>query len=192
MSEQKIRDFEKKIQLLKKELGMLYKSAEPKPISDYTFQRQDGSNVTLSDLFDGRDELLLIFNMGKECPYCTLWADGYNGLSDHLENRAGFVVVSPDLPKIQKEFYDSRHWRFPMVSHYENSFAENFGFKVDGEYYLPGVATFSKDDSGQIFFHVSSQFGPGDNFCSQWDFLRMLPNGENKWVPKYTYEKNTH
>ena len=33
MSEQKIRDFEKKIQLLKEELGTLYKSAEPSGVS---------------------------------------------------------------------------------------------------------------------------------------------------------------
>ena len=188
MSKNTIHDLEITIQSLKEELEELYRSAKPKPVSDYTFQKPDGSEINLSALFNGRDELLLIFNMGKECPYCTLWADGYNGFTDHLNNRSGFVVVSPDPPEVQKEFYVSRNWRFPMVSHSKNNFAEDFGYKVDGKYYLPGVATFSKDSAGQIFFHVSSQFGPGDNFCSQWDFLRMLPKGENNWAPKYSYD----
>ena len=78
MSKNTIRDLEITIQSLKEELEELYQSAEPKPVSDYTFQKLNDSEINLSALFNGRDELLLIFNMGKECPYCTLWADGYN------------------------------------------------------------------------------------------------------------------
>lgn len=181
-------NLEKKIQSLKEELGTLYQQQPKTPIQNYQFEDHDRNLVTLAELFNGKQELIIMFNMGRGCPYCTLWADGYNGFTDHLLNRAGFAVVSPDPPEIQKEFYQSRGWRFPMVSHYQNNFAKDFGYKLDGENYLPGVATFSKDESGQLYFHVTSQFGPGDNFCSQWDFLRMLPDGENNWAPKYHYD----
>ena len=40
--------------------------------------------------------------MGRGCSYCTLWADGFNGLRHHFEDRAAFVVVSPDTPEQQK------------------------------------------------------------------------------------------
>jgi predicted dithiol-disulfide oxidoreductase (DUF899 family) len=61
-------------------------------------------SVQLSDLFGEHEDLIVIHNMGVSCPYCTLWADGFNGLIRHLEDRAAFVMVSPDPPDIQKEF----------------------------------------------------------------------------------------
>src|SRR6516164_9513796 len=60
--------------------------------------------------------------MGASCPYCTLWADGFNGLLPHIENRAAFVVASPDDPQAQEKFKASRGWRFPMVSHRDSTF----------------------------------------------------------------------
>ncbi len=58
----------------------------------------------LSHLFGKHNELIVIHNRGKGYVYCTLWADGFNGLVPHFENRAGYVVVSPDDPKTQREF----------------------------------------------------------------------------------------
>ena len=53
---------------------------------------------------------------GRGCVYCTMWADGFNGVVPHLEDRAAFVVVSPDEPHVQAEFAASRGWRFRMVA----------------------------------------------------------------------------
>ena len=40
-------------------------------------------------------DLIVIHNMGASCPYCTLWADGFNGIYDHLADRAAFVALQP-------------------------------------------------------------------------------------------------
>ena len=53
MSKNTIHDLEITIQSLKEELEELYQSAEPKPVSDYTFQKPDGSEINLSALFNG-------------------------------------------------------------------------------------------------------------------------------------------
>src|SRR5215470_19252219 len=90
---------------------------EPEEVKDYVFQRADGGTVRLSDLFGAKSDLFVIHNMGKGCPYCTLWADGFNGVYEHLGNRAAFVVSSPDAPEQQRQFAASRNWKFPMVSH---------------------------------------------------------------------------
>jgi predicted dithiol-disulfide oxidoreductase (DUF899 family) len=87
-------------------------SLEPEEVSDYTFATADGT-VRLSALFSGNRDLIVIHNMGTTCPYCTLWADGFNGISDHLASRAAFVVSSPDRPEVQKKFAAGRGWRFP-------------------------------------------------------------------------------
>src|SRR5262249_37920202 len=79
-------------------------AAEPEPVEDYAFTRADGESVRLSGLFGGKDTLIVIHNMGRSCPYCTLWADGFNGVYAHLSNRAAFVLSSPDKPDEQRQF----------------------------------------------------------------------------------------
>lgn len=78
-------------------------------------------------LFGKKKDLIPIHNMGTTCAYCTMWADGFNGVHKHLENRAGFVVVSNDKPEMQKRFADSREWKFKMVSAANNSFTKDMG-----------------------------------------------------------------
>src|SRR5262249_60427720 len=76
---------------------------EPQEVMDYTFATRDGP-VRLSQLFGDKASLFVIHNMGASCPYCTLWADGFNGVLPHIENRAAFVVASPDDPQAQEKF----------------------------------------------------------------------------------------
>jgi hypothetical protein len=47
-------------------------------------------------------DLILVHNMGQSCRYCTMWADGFNGIHPHLANRAAFALVWPDLPEGQE------------------------------------------------------------------------------------------
>jgi predicted dithiol-disulfide oxidoreductase (DUF899 family) len=185
--ENEIAALEVQMMEMKKTLAGLRKEVEPVEVSDYVFKNHNGDSVHLSDLFDGKDELLLISNMGKLCRYCTLWADGFNGFTSHLENRAPFVVVSPDPPEIQKEFYTSRNWRFKMYSHERTSFIGEMGFQYHHGGVKPGVMTFRRDEQGKIFRMARSYFGPGDNYCPMWDFLDMLPLGEKDWAPQYAY-----
>ena len=74
-------------------------------------------------------DLFVIHNMGRSCPNCTLWADGFNGIYPHIADRAAFVVASPDPPDVQQSFAASRGWRFPMVSHQGSSFAADMGYR---------------------------------------------------------------
>ena len=68
--------------------------------------------VRLSSLFDEHDDLILIHNMGVSCPLCTLWADGYNGIHQHVVRRAAFAVTSPDGPEVQQKIASSRGMGF--------------------------------------------------------------------------------
>ena len=94
----------------------LRSNLELEPVNDYALKDWNGNEVLLSSLFDERDELMIIHNMGKRCVYCTLWADGFNGSVLPLNDRMPFVVTSPDAPEIQKEFAESRGWNFKMHS----------------------------------------------------------------------------
>lgn len=184
---EQIQQLEKEILEKKKRLVALKHNLPPQETEDFTFRSGNGSEISLSDLFGNRDELILIHNMGKQCPYCTLWADGFNSLLPHLENRAAFVVVSPDDPKTQKEFADGRGWRFRMVSYGDNDFAAEMKFLGENSKYWPGVSAFTKTSDGKIYRSAWSYFGPGDDFCSTWHLFDLLPKGADGWEPKYQY-----
>ena len=58
-----------------------------------------------------------------------MWADGFNGVYDHLAALAAFVVASPNPVEVQKRFAASRGWRFPMVSYGGHRFAKDMGYR---------------------------------------------------------------
>lgn len=181
----RIQTYRQKIAALHKEMREVQAAIEPQPIEDYTLTGPDGA-VRLSQLFGDKADLFVIHNMGTTCAYCTMWADGFNGVYDHLANRAAFVVTSPDAPPRQKQFASSRGWRFPMVSHEGTGFAADMGYRGENGRFQPGVSVFKRRDSGIV--RVSdTQLGPGDDFCSVWHFLDLLPEGAAGWSPKFKY-----
>src|SRR4051812_46584586 len=127
----KIKALRKQMGALREELTKTREAAEPQEVKDYTFTRSTGDEAKLSDLFGDKEHLILIHNMGTGCAYCTLWADGFNGVFDHLNDRAAFALSSPDEPAKQKKFAESRGWRFPVESHAGTSFATDMGYKSD-------------------------------------------------------------
>ncbi len=176
--------YRKQIAGLRKKMQKLQGSAKPEPVDDYELATAKGA-VSLSQLFGKKDYLFVIHNMGAGCRYCTLWADGFNGLYPHLDNRAAFVVASPDEPKKQQKFKAARNWRFPMVSHAGTDFAADMGYQQNG-HPMPGVSVFTK--RGKKIYRVSDTgFGPGDDFCALWHFFDMLPKGAGDWQPQYKY-----
>jgi predicted dithiol-disulfide oxidoreductase (DUF899 family) len=180
----------KEIQAKQEELIQLRKAFPPQQVDDYVLKDWNGRDVRLSDIFDGKSDLIVIHNMGKACPYCTLWADGFNGLGHHLSNRAAFVVVSPDAPEVQKQFAEGRGWKFRMLSGHEGDFIKDMGFidKEDGSYW-PGVSTFRLLSNGTIERVGADIFGPGDPYNSLWHLFDLLDGGAKGWHPKFTYDK---
>src|SRR5271154_6646568 len=111
---ERLAEYRRQIQTLRQEMRQVQAEIVPEPVRDYRFRTLEGE-VALSDLFGNKQALFVIHNMGKGCSACTLWADGFNGVVQHLENRAAFVVSSPDDPETQQALKAARGWRFRMV-----------------------------------------------------------------------------
>jgi predicted dithiol-disulfide oxidoreductase (DUF899 family) len=184
-SSARLADYRRQIADLRDKMREARAAAEPEEVPDYTFTNTTGS-VLLSELFGDKPELIGIHNMGSSCPSCTLWADGFNGIYDHLASRAAFVVSSPDTPAAQKSFAAGRGWRFPMVSHSGTTFAADMGYRSAEGGWLPGVSVFRREGN-RILRVADSGFAPGDDFCSLWHIYDLLPGGAGDWQPRYRY-----
>jgi predicted dithiol-disulfide oxidoreductase (DUF899 family) len=184
-------DKRREITALQKEMRELQAAIEPQPVEDYELTGWEGP-VRLSALFGDKRDLILIHNMGVGCTSCTMWADGFNGVYDHLASRAAFVVTSPNKVEVQKAFAAGRGWRFPMVSHAGTTFAEDLGYRRPGQGadsqggFWPGVSVFRRE--GDRVMRVSdTELGPMDAFCVVYHFFELVPGSDPKWAPKYSY-----
>jgi predicted dithiol-disulfide oxidoreductase (DUF899 family) len=176
----RLNGFREQIADLRAQMRDALAQVEPQEVTDYQFTTSDG-RVRLSQLFGEQEDLILIHNMGVSCSYCTLWADGYNGVHRHVVSRAAFAVSSPDTPAVQKRISETRGWKFPMVSHNGTTFAADMGYMSDKGSWMPGVSVFRRD--GEKIVRVSDAgFHPGDDFCVLWHFFDMLPGGARDWA----------
>jgi len=166
------------------QLAALRKAETPVEISDYTFQTPDGE-ARLPALFAGRERLLVIHNMGQACRYCTLWADGLNGLVPHLEDAMALALVSKDPPETQRRLAQDRGWRFRMASHGGGAYMKEQG-EMQGYENCPGAVVYERRE-GKIFRRARTGFGPGDLYSPIWHLLALAGIGAEEWTPQFHY-----
>ena len=168
----------------KADLLALIKARGPEPVDDHALRDLDGSTVNLSELFGDRDDLLVVHNMGRGCRYCTLWADGFRGIADHVESRCAFVLCSDDEPETTAAFKAERGWNFRCVCGAGSGFAAAMGYRSDNGKPLPGVSAFHRWPDGAIMRTAHTPFGPGDDFCAVWPLLDLLNDGTAGFEPR--------
>lgn len=183
---QRIRETERRMHELRRELADLRRDQPGTPVEDHTFRTLAG-DVRLSQMFGTKEHLFIIHNMGQGCRYCTLWADGINAFLPHLENEAAVWLVSKDEPETQRRFANERGWRFNMASHGGAGFVIEESV-VEGERNHPGISCYLIED-GTVMKRNDAVFGPGDEFCSFWNIISLAGRDEGDWLPQFDYWK---
>lgn len=153
-------------------------------VTDYAFKTINGP-TSLSALFGDQERLLMIHNMGQACRYCTLWADGINGILDHLEDAMAVVLVSKDTPDVQRKMALNRGWRMRTASHGGGAYMSEQCIMGDHAN-MPGAAVYEKN-AGKIMRNGRTAFGPGDLYSPMWHFLALAGVGTGDWTPQYHY-----
>jgi len=175
----------------------------------YEFDSTRGK-VTLSDLFDGRSQLIVYhFMLGpgwqEGCPSCSYLADHYDGATIHLANRDTTLVVVSRAPLDEIEAFKKRMgWQFQWVSSFGSDF--NFDYHVSFtpeekekgtvEYNYaktaffseegPGASVFAKDSAGEVF-HTYSSYARGlDILVGAYNFLDLVPKGRDEDTLAFT------
>ena len=106
---------------------------------EYEFDTEDGKK-TLSELFDGRSQLLAYnimygpdYSVGA-CPGCTSLGDEFSGSLIHLQPARCHVPVLLARADRSAHLYKERMgWEFPYVSTYETDFPWDFGLAMTEE-----------------------------------------------------------
>ena len=170
---------------------------------DYRFEGPNGSE-SLSDLFDGRDQLVVYhFMFGPDwqegCPSCSMMADTFDDAIVHLNQRNVSMVVVSRAPYAKLKSYEDRMgWHFKWLSSEASDFNQDFHVtfteeeRENGQAYYnyqtgsfpvdeaPGLSVFYKDENGQIF-HTYSTYGRGlDALLGTYQFLDLVPNGRDE------------
>ncbi|MFB6457867.1 DUF899 domain-containing protein [Chitinophaga sp. Hz27] len=169
----------------------------------YTFEGPDGKE-NLSDLFDGRSQLIIVhFMFGPDweegCPGCSFNADSIDGTLPHLNNHdVSLVVVSRAPYEKIRQFQQRMGWKFKWVSSFTSDFNYDFNVSFTPEqiaagntYYnyvkgegaapeLPGMSSFYKDENGQIY-HTYSAYARGTEIMvNTYNYLDIAPLGRNE------------
>ena len=169
----------------------------------YIFDGPKGEE-TLADLFEGRSQLIVYhFMFAPEwdagCPHCSFWADNFNPIIVHLNQRDATMVAISRAPQEKIEAFKKRMgWGFKWLSSGKNSFNYDFYVSFSPEslkngtaYYnyrkaefghqdREGVSVFYQDDSGSIF-HTYSAYARGiDLLNTAYNYLDLLPKGRDE------------
>ncbi len=182
--------------------------------TNYVFDGPNGKE-SLSDLFAGRGQLIIYhFMFGPDwsagCPHCSFWADNFNGIITHLNQRDITMVAVSRAPLSKLAAYRKRlGWTFKWLSSEQTSF--NFDYQAsftpeqvarrqalyNYEQQDPrgtehaGISVFARDGSGQVF-HTYSTYARGlDMMNTAYHYLDLVPKGRDEgtrgpyWVRRH-------
>jgi predicted dithiol-disulfide oxidoreductase (DUF899 family) len=181
---------------------------------EYVFDGPNGRQ-TLAQLFDGRSQLVVYhFMFGPDwdagCPHCSRWADNFNGIIVHLNQRDVSMVAVSRAPYEKLAAYRQRMgWSFKWVSSFGNDF--NFDFNVSftpeevkskkafynfktqdpGVDEREGVSVFAKDAKGKVY-RTYSTFARGIEALNlDYKYMDVVPKGRDEggrgpfWVRRH-------
>jgi predicted dithiol-disulfide oxidoreductase (DUF899 family) len=170
---------------------------------NYTFEGPRGKE-SLADLFEGRSQLVVyhfMFTPDWEagCPHCSFWADNFNPVIVHMNQRDVTMVAISRAPYAKLAAYEKRMgWSFKWLSSHGTDFNYDlnvsftdedrkagrafFNFKMGdpGMADREGMSVFYKDDQGAIY-HTYSTYARGiDLLNTAYNYIDLVPKGRDE------------
>ncbi len=180
----------------------------------YLFEGPHGKR-TLPELFDGRSQLVVYhFMFGPDweagCPHCSFWADNFDPIIVHLNQRDVTMVAISRAPLSKLQAYQRRmgwtfNWFSSLATDFNFDFQASFqpeelksakvfyNYKVQAERSSEreGTSVFYKDPAGRVF-HTYSTYARGiDITNTAYHYLDLVPKGRDEngrsqfWVRRH-------
>lgn len=169
---------------------------------NYVFDTAQGRR-SLADLFEGRSQLVVYHFMfapdwEQGCKSCSFWADNYNGIVPHLNQRDVTLVAVSRAPLAKLQAFAQRlGWTFNWVSALGSDFNFDYQASIDPKdvdqpavynYQLmkfpaserPGFSVFHRAATGRIC-HTHSCYARGlDMMNTAYHILDLVPKGRDE------------
>jgi len=170
---------------------------------EYVFEGASGK-TTLGELFAGRGQLIVYHFMfdpswDEGCPSCSFWADNFNGIIIHLNQRDVSLAAISRAPFAQfAPFLKRMGWSFEWVSSFGTDFNTDYHVSFTPEQLAqgdalynyapstasmsewPGISVFCKAPDGTIF-HTYSCYARGlDMLNVAYHYLDLVPRGRDE------------
>jgi predicted dithiol-disulfide oxidoreductase (DUF899 family) len=170
--------------------------------TDYHFVGEDGSDITLSDLFGEHDTLIVYSYMfgpqrDAPCPMCTSFMGSLDHKIADIHQRAAIAFVARSPIERLIEAKASRGWReLPVYSDASGDYTRAYVTSEDAD--MPGYNVFSRRDGVIRHFWSDEITGdmadPGQDPRGAvepdplWVLLDTTPEGRGTdWRPSLTY-----
>lgn len=153
-------------------------------------------DTAFSSLFPPDRKALIVAHImfapgvGRACPMCSMWADGYDPIARHLASRAGFVAVAKTELERFRAYARERAWTsLRLLSSHDNGFNRDFNVECD-EGQLPALSIFTREPDGRIHHRYTTEGSlvyahhrMMDLYSPVWNLLDLLPEGRGDWMP---------
>jgi predicted dithiol-disulfide oxidoreductase (DUF899 family) len=176
----------------------------------YAFDTTSGEQ-SLAELFDGRSQLIVWhFMFGPDwqqgCSHCSFWADGWNGVIEHMKHRDTTLIAVSQAPLAKIEPFKRRMgWSFTWVSSASTDFNFDYQASVRPEELkrrkvlynfreiepfsdqMHGCSAFYRDEGGAIY-HTYSTYSRGvDMLNVAYQFLDLTAKGRDEdWSQEHS------
>ncbi|GAA4072050.1 DUF899 family protein [Actinomadura miaoliensis] len=176
-------------------------------LDDYTFSegprdlgRDEPVRATrLAELFGEHDTLFvyhLMFHPDEDaaCPMCSMWVDGFHGVSHHIRRHAAFAVIGKaPLPKL-REWARRRGWDgLRILSSHGTGFNADMNAERPGGAQRPMASVLLREgDRVRHFYSLPANFLDDtergiDLLNPVWNILDMFPRGRGDWYAGNDY-----
>lgn len=168
-------------------------------VPDYAFF--DGAKrVRLSELFTGGKPYLIMYHVmywqddQEFCPMCSMWVDGWDGIAQHVDQRANVVAASNAPVEKLRAWAAHRGWRrIRVLADADDALARDTGAENSAGEPESTVIVFEQAEDG--IRHVYTAHAEGrdevirglDQLCPTWHLFDLLPSGRGDFNARNDY-----
>lgn len=186
---------EKEFTRLRDDLSAARRALPWEPVEKhYVFDGPSGRE-SLSDLFDGRSQLVVYHFMfppewESGCKSCSWWADNFERNVVHLAHRDVTLVAISHAPLAKLEAFKRRMgWSFKWVSGPDGEFSRDFHASSRPEKtptgeaiynFVPALSVFFRDTDGAVYHTYSCHARGIEMLNAGYHFLDLVPKGRDE------------
>lgn len=153
----------------------------------------------LPEVFGEHDSLVVYHLMfgpddKQACPMCSMWVDGFHGVSRHIARHAAFAVVAKATVPALRSWARRRGWDgLRLLSSHGTTFNRDLNVEYPDGAQRPAISVLVREGSTvRHFFTLPANYLDDtqrgiDSLSPVWNLLDLLPAGRGDWFPDNSY-----